>query len=124
MVREKSRERGEEIKRTGEGGERESGGRGKDTEREKWERERIIAKGNDGEKKSKKIEKVNSVGVYVVGVFKWEQMERKKSRENSKHWGKGRKRGRERNIDRVSPEKGLHISVIYNGIWYNVMNSN
>lgn len=78
MVREKSRERGEEIKRTGEGGERESGGRGKDTEREKWERERIIAKGNDGEKKSKKIEKVNSVGVYVVGVFKWEQMEKKK----------------------------------------------
>lgn len=78
MVREKSRERGEEIKRTGEGGERERGGRGKDTEREKWERERNIAKGNDGGKKSKKIEKVNSVRVYVVGVLNGNKWKRKK----------------------------------------------
>lgn len=68
---------------------------GKDTEREKWERERIIAKGNDGE-----IEKVNSV---CCGGIKWEQMEKKgKSRKNSKQLGEG-KEEREREILTGSP---------------------
>ncbi len=101
---ESNRGRGEEIKRTGEGGERE-----RERYRKKWEKtekERIIAVGKDGRKISEnRIWKVKSVWMCVVRVLKG--ISERKKKENSTHWGKGRKRenGRKRKIERVSPEK-------------------
>lgn len=55
----------------------------------------------------------------VVGVLHENKWKRKKG-ERIQNIGGGEER--ERKSERVSTEKALHILVIYQGMWYNVMN--